>query len=120
MNKPSWIRQHVGIVDELKVAGALEYMGQVPHPWAIARRKVTKAKNALTRIRAEIYGEQTGTRDDKDAATERHPRVIAARDAIAEAEFEVDTHSCRREHHKSQIDVFQTESANTRSVGNLR
>lgn len=114
-----WIKQHTGIVGELKVEGALGYLNEDPHPWAVARYEHTKAENELKRIWAEVYGEQKGTIPEKETATDRDQRVVAARQCIAEAQLEVDRHTCRRKSAESFLDIYQTESANTRSVGKL-
>lgn len=119
MNKPPWIRQHTGVVSELKVQGALDYLVEHPHPWAKARFEHTKAENQLKQIWAEVHAEQTGTVSDKENATERHQRVRDARLRVAETQYEMDSHKARIDAARSVLDIYQTESANSRHTGKL-
>lgn len=120
MNKPSFLHKHTGIVDELKVHKALSYISEHPHPWAVARFEHTKAENELKRTWAEVYGEQKeGGVEARKAATDRDDRVCKARDGIAKTQLDMDAHRQRIEAARSLLDIFQTESANTRHVGKL-
>jgi hypothetical protein len=118
MNK--WIKQHVGIVSEDKVHKAVAYLSEHPHPYALARYEELKAENSFEETWATVYGEQEGSIENRKAATNRNQRVVAARQCIAEAKREVESHRQRINAANSLISIFQTESANTRNVGNLR
>lgn len=112
--------KRIGIVTENNVHSALEYLAQHPHPWALARYEHTKAENEYERIWAAVYGEQEGSIKDKESGTDRDPRVCAARECVAKAQLDMDTHRQRIDAARSLLDIFQTESANTRSCEKIR
>ena len=108
------------IVKEEMVSKALDYMVQFPHPVAKARKGLTDEENAYERVRAKVYLEQTGTVGEREAATVLDARVIASKNAIAEAALTVDAHRARVKSSEMIIDLWRTENANARAAERVR
>ena len=94
------------------VSEALRYLAEFPHPFAIARKDITDAENELKRIWAVVYGEQEGSIKDKEAATDRDPRVCKARADISKATLDLETHRARTKAGEMILEIWRTENAN--------
>jgi hypothetical protein len=121
MDEESPILSDGRIVSEGNVSTALRWLAENPHPVSLAQKDVTDAKNECKRIWAEVYGEQTkGSIDDKKAAADRDPRVVAARASISEAERDLAAHQARSEAASMMIEVWRSEGARNRAAERLR
>jgi hypothetical protein len=110
----------MAIVSEGNVSAALRYLADDPHPIALARKDLTDAENDYERLRAAVYLKQTGTVGDREAATLLDKGVLMAKDAIAEAAFNVDRHKQRLKAAEMLIEIFRTENANARAAERVR
>jgi hypothetical protein len=108
------------IVSDNNVHSALEYLAVFPHPFAVARKDLCDAENELKRIWGTVYGEQTGPIKDKECATDRDPRVVAARASVSKATFDLETHRARTKAGEMILEIWRTENANARAAERVR
>ena len=108
------------IVTENNVHDALAYLADDPHPIARARKELTDAENECERIKAEVYSAQVGSIKDKEAATDRNPRVVEARGSISAAIFGLERHRARIRAAEMILEIYRTESANIRAADRIR
>jgi hypothetical protein len=108
------------IVSDNNVSEALKYLAEFPHPFAVARKDLCDAENEFKRIWAETYDKQTGPIKDKECATDRDPRVVAARASVSKATFDLETHRARAKAGEMIISVWQSENANARAAERVR
>ena len=108
------------IVTENNVHDALVYLADDPHPIARARKELTDAENECERIKAEVYSAQVGSIKDKEAATDRDPRVVEARAGISDAIFGLERHKARIRAAEMILEIWRSENANVRAAERIR
>ena len=115
-------RQFVSDDDVSKALGYLNlgFYDEDSHPEAVAKLKVNKAQNDLEKIMGQVYGQKEGTAEARKAARDCDERVCAARDNLAEAQFELDAHKARIRSAQAIHETWRTQSSNTRSAHSVR
>lgn len=108
------------IVDENKVAIALEYLGTDPAPIALARKDLTKAENKCKRIYSKAYLAAKGTIDERKAHAELDGEYQAAQDEYAEIVGQLENARAMRESGKMLIETWMEESRNIRAAERIR
>jgi molybdopterin biosynthesis enzyme len=108
------------IVTEHHVSAALSYLADSPHPLAVARKAVTDAENESKRSFARAFLSAEGSVDARKAAAEIDDDHIAAKDAEADAIFTLEDHKAQTKSAETVIEIWRTESANTRACESVR
>lgn len=120
MNETRMFRPPRQLVTDDDVSKALDLFNDENPAQARAEWELEKAENDLERIWAEVYGKQTGTGKDKEAAADCNQRVREARDRVADKRYEVNRCKTRSKWADKVCDIWRTQSSNTRSAHSVR
>ncbi len=109
------------IVSEDNVSKALTYLAADPHPLAEAKFRLTQAENKTRELYSELLlASNQDTVSAKQASVECHPDYRRAKEAEAEAVFDVERHKSRTNAAAMLVEVWRTENANARAAERVR
>ncbi len=108
-------------VSDDNVTAALTYLASDPHPLAAAKFELMKAENATKKLYARLFMASNGTSNEmRRAGVESNTDYIDAKDAEALLFFDVERHRERKNAAEKLLDIYQTESANSRAADKFR
>lgn len=109
------------IITDDMVGDALAYLGQEPHPIAVARGELTRAENNRKIVRARLFVLMAGkTIAEREAAAESHEDYAKAVEREAEAAGAYEGARAHIAWANAAIEVWRTNNANIRAAERVR
>lgn len=109
------------IVTEDDVSKALDYLGQDPHPLALARKDMADAENASKAAFARAFLASKGSSADaRKMDAEIDPEYVTAKACEGTAIMDLERHRARVKSAEMICEIWRTEQANVRAAEKIR